>query len=90
MVESALSLSSYFTGTPLKLKNQNLNKTEWNTQLAGGDQLAIYKRGPQGLELGMIKNKSSYSSYWPADRYSNLRWLNTVLAVYEYKSFAKL
>lgn len=75
MVESALSLSSYFTGSPLKLKNQKyMIRTEHNRiKHPTGNQLAIYTRGPRGFELGMTKNKSSDSSYWPADWYSNLK-----------------
>ena len=64
IVESALSLSSWFTGTPLKyLETNNFKyyKTGLRSQLAGGNQLAIYKRG-RGFELRTTENKSSK---WP-------------------------
>ena len=66
IVESALGLylSSWFTGPALKYletNNSNTNITGLKTQLAGGNQLAIYKRGRE-FELGTTENKSSK---WP-------------------------
>ena len=69
IVESALSLSSWFTGPALKYletNNSNTNITGLKTQLAGGNQLAIYKRGRE-FELGTTEHKSSK---WP-ERDSN-------------------
>ena len=67
IVESALGLSSWFTGPALKYSetnNSNTNITELKNQLAGGNQLAIYKFGRE-FELGTIENKSSK---WPESR----------------------
>ena len=67
IVESALGLSSWFTGPALKYSetnNSNTNITELKNQLAGGNQLAIYKCGRE-FELGTIENNSSK---WPESR----------------------
>ena len=52
IVESVLSLSSWFTGTPLKNLETNNSNTislqDQKPQLAEGIQLAIYKRGRAG------------------------------------------
>ena len=64
IVESALGLSSWFTGPALKYSetnNSNTNITELKNQLAGGNQLAIYKHGRE-FELRTTENKSSK---WP-------------------------
>ena len=65
----------FYRHTPLKLKNQKyMIRTEHNRiKHPTGNKLAIYTGGPRGLELGMTNNKSSDSSYWPADWYSNLK-----------------
>ena len=57
IVESALGLSSWFTGPALKYSetnNSNTNITELKNQLAGGNQLAIYKCGRE-FELGTMR-----------------------------------
>ena len=62
-MESALSLIQlvYRHSTEiLRNKYFKYNITGLKTQLAGGNQLAIYKRG-RGFELGTTENKSSES-----------------------------
>ena len=51
----------------LETNSSNITKQDKKPQLAGGNQLAIYKRG-QGFELGTTENKFSQ---WP-EYHSNL------------------